>query len=247
VTAVRAANAAKYGALSTSGGSLEVAWQIAAADQEMRLHWVESGGPAVEPPQHRGFGRVLLERAMASDLNGRVKLDFVHERLKCWIAFPLEGHSAADADDLPDAFGIDPSQNRPAAAAADPYCPNDVRALRGKRVLLVEDEFFLRLELEEWLRSAGCAIIGPFSALEPARTMAARREPIDLAILDTNLNGQMVYPLADDLLAWGIPVIFLTGYEKASLPVRFRVVPQVSKPYDPAALIKEIRLSVGLN
>jgi CheY-like chemotaxis protein len=77
--------------------------------------------------------------------------------------------------------------------------------------------------------------------------MAARREPIDLAILDTNLNGQMVYPLADDLLALGIPVIFLTGYQKASLPVRFRVVPQVSKPYDPAALIKEIRLSVGLN
>jgi two-component system, response regulator PdtaR len=112
---------------------------------------------------------------------------------------------------------------------------------------VVEDEFLLRLELEEWLRSAGCAIIGPFSALEPARTMAARREPIDLAILDTNLNGQMVYPLADDLLASGVPVIFLTGYEKASLPVRFRVVPQVSKPYDPAALIREIRLSVGLN
>ena len=120
-------------------------------------------------------------------------------------------------------------------------------ASRGKRVPVVEDEFFLRLELEEWLRSAGCAIIGPFSALEPARTVAARREPIDLALLDTNLNGQMVYPLADDLLSWGIPVIFLTGYEKASLPVRFRVVPQVSKPYDPAALIKEMRLSVGLN
>jgi len=242
-------NAAKYGALSTSGGSLEVAWQIAPADQEVRLHWVESGGPAVKPPRHRGFGRVLLERAMASDLNGQVKLDFVGEGLKCWIAFPLEGHSAVGADELAHTFGLDPSrsQNRAATAATDLPCPNDVSALRGKRVLVVEDEFFLRLELEEWLRSAGCAIIGPFSALEPARTMAARREPIDLAILDTNLNGQMVYPLADDLLSWGIPVIFLTGYEKASLPVRFRVVPQVSKPYDPAALIKEMRLSVGLN
>ena len=77
--------------------------------------------------------------------------------------------------------------------------------------------------------------------------MAGRSEPIDVAILDTNLNGQMVCPLADELLAWGVPVIFLTGYERASLPVRFRVVPQISKPYDPAVLIKEIRLSVGLS
>jgi DNA-binding response OmpR family regulator len=80
---------------------------------------------------------------------------------------------------------------------------------------------------------------------EPARRLAARREPIDLAILDANLNGQIVYPLADDLLAQGVPVIFLTGYQKTSLPARFRVVPQISKPYDPAALIKEIRSSVG--
>jgi len=138
---------------------------------------------------------------MASDLAGRVKLDFVGEGLKCWIAFPLEGHSAAGADELANTFEAAPSrpQNRLATTAADLSGPNDVSALRGKRVLVVEDEFLLRLELEEWLRSAGCAIIGPFSALEPARVVAARREPIDLAILDTNLNGQMVYPLADDL------------------------------------------------
>jgi len=53
-----------------------------------------------------------------------------------------------------------------------------------------------------------------------------------------------VYPLADDLLSRGVPVIFLTGYEKAFLPARFRGVPQVSKPYDPATLIKEIQLEL---
>jgi len=56
----------------------------------------------------------------------------------------------------------------------------------------------------------------------------------------------MMFPLVGDRLGWGL-VIFLTGYEKASLPVRFHVVPQSSNAYDPAALIKEIRLSVGLN
>jgi PAS domain S-box-containing protein len=240
-------NAAKYGALSNSGGSLDVAWQIAPADKEVRLRWSESGGPPVRPPQHSGFGRVLLERAMASDLNGDVQLDFVREGLICRIVFPLEGHSTAAPDELARAFEADPSRSekRLGLARALASRSRDDTALRGKRVLLVEDEFFLRLELEEWLRSAGCTIIGPFSALEPARHQAARGEPIDLAILDANLNGQMVYPLADDLLARGVPVIFLTGYEKASLPARFRVIPQVSKPYDPAALIKEIRSSVG--
>jgi PAS domain S-box-containing protein len=240
-------NAAKYGALSNSGGSLEVAWQIAPTDKEVRLRWIESGGPPVRPPQHNGFGRVLLERAMASDLNGDVQLDFVREGLMCRIVFPLEGHSTPMPDELARGFDADPSRSerRLGPAPTPASRPRDDTALRGKRVLLVEDEFFLRLELEEWLRSAGCAIIGPFSALEPARHLAARGEPIDLAILDANLNGQMVYPLADDLLARGVPVIFLTGYEKASLPARFRVVPQVSKPYDPAALIKEIRSSVG--
>jgi PAS domain S-box-containing protein len=240
-------NAAKYGALSNRGGSLDVAWQIAPADKEVQLRWIESGGPAVRPPQHSGFGRVLLERAMAADLNGDVQLDFVREGLRCRIVFPLESHWAAPSDELARGFDADPSRSEkqlgpPPTPASSSHADE---ALRGKRVLLVEDEFFLRLELEEWLRSAGCAIIGPFSALQPARRLAARGEPIDLAILDANLNGEMVYPLADDLLARSVPVIFLTGYERASLPARFRVVPQVSKPYDPAALIKEIRSSLG--
>jgi PAS domain S-box-containing protein len=238
-------NAAKHGALSTRGGSLEVAWQIVPADKEVQLRWIESGGPVVKPPQHSGFGRVLLERAMASDLNGDVQLDFIREGLMCRIVFPLEGHSATDEPARAIEADPSPPQNRLGPASTAPARLNDDHALRGKRVLVVEDEFFLRLELEEWLRSAGCAIVGPFSALEPARRLAARREPIDLAILDANLNGQMVYPLADDLLAQGVPVIFLTGYQKTSLPARFRVVPQISKPYDPAALIKEIRSSVG--
>jgi CheY-like chemotaxis protein len=213
----------------------------------VRLRWIESGGPAVRPPQHSGFGRVLLERAMAADLSGDVQLDFVREGLRCRIVFPLEGHWAAPTDELARGFNADPSrsQKQLGPAPTPAFCSHDDEALRGKCILLVEDEFFLRLELEEWLRSAGCAIIGPFSALEPARHLAARGEPIDLAILDANLNGEMVYPLADDLLARSVPVIFLTGYEKASLPARFRVVPRVSKPYDPAALIKEIRSSLG--
>jgi DNA-binding response OmpR family regulator len=111
------------------------------------------------------------------------------------------------------------------------------------RVLIAEDEFLVGVQLEEDLRSAGCAIVGPFSTLETA-TQAARCERFDLAILDINLNGDMVYPLADELSARDVPFIFLSGYISADLPERFRESPQITKPHDPVALIKEIQTAV---
>jgi two-component sensor histidine kinase len=87
-----ATNAAKYGALSAKGGLVEVAWQIDPRDRHLQIRWIESGGPAVERPARSGFGRLLLERALASDLKGSVDLDFAAEGLRCHIAIPLEGH-----------------------------------------------------------------------------------------------------------------------------------------------------------
>ena len=115
--------------------------------------------------------------------------------------------------------------------------------LRDLRILIAEDEFLLGVQLEEDLRSAGCPIVGPFSTLEMA-TQAAHRERFDVAILDINLNGSMVYPLADELSARGVPFVFLTGYISASLPERFKQAPRLAKPHDPAALLKELQAAV---
>jgi len=117
-------------------------------------------------------------------------------------------------------------------------------AARAIRVLIAEDEFLVGIQLEEDLRSAGCSIVGPFTTLEAA-TRAARSERFDLAILDINLNGDMVYPLADEFLARGVPFIFLSGYVAADLPARFRRSPRLTKPHNPAALSKEIRTVVA--
>jgi DNA-binding response OmpR family regulator len=111
------------------------------------------------------------------------------------------------------------------------------------RVLIAEDEFLVSIQLEEDLRSAGCSILGPFNTLELA-TQASRRERFDLAILDINLNGKMVYSLADELSARGVPFIFLSGYISADLPKRFRESRQIMKPHDPAVLIEEIQKAV---
>lgn len=112
--------------------------------------------------------------------------------------------------------------------------------MKGLRILLVEDEFFLACSLEEELRSYGCAVIGPFADVTAAAE-AVGRERFDFAILDINLNGEMAYPLADALSDLGIPFLFLSGYSRSNLPERFRASPQVSKPYDPTVLMREIQ------
>jgi len=85
-------NAAKYGALSTKEGSLEVTWSVT-TDRELRIRWQESSGPAVGTPERRGFGRLLLERALRSDLDADVQLDFASAGLECIIRFPLDRSS----------------------------------------------------------------------------------------------------------------------------------------------------------
>jgi PAS domain S-box-containing protein len=89
-----ATNAAKHGALSSKRGAVDVAWQIDSADRQLRISWSETGGPPVRPPVRSGFGRLLLERALASDLGGEVQLAFDQDGLKCAIAIPLDEHVA---------------------------------------------------------------------------------------------------------------------------------------------------------
>jgi PAS domain S-box-containing protein len=85
-------NAAKYGALSTKTGKLEVTWSTT-TDRDLRIRWRESGGPAVQLPERRGFGRLLLERALRADLDAEVQLDFAPTGLECLITFPLDRFS----------------------------------------------------------------------------------------------------------------------------------------------------------
>lgn len=88
-------NAAKYGALSIKNGVVDLAWSIKPEEQLLCLHWRESGGPPVAPPPRSGFGRLLLQRALASDLGGRVKTEFLPAGLRCTISLPLKEIVAA--------------------------------------------------------------------------------------------------------------------------------------------------------
>jgi PAS domain S-box-containing protein len=82
-----ATNAAKYGALSVEDGRIEVAWSCT-AEGRLRLHWIESGGPTVTPPTHRGFGTRVMENIIGQ-LGGEVHSDWCDQGLTCEIALPL--------------------------------------------------------------------------------------------------------------------------------------------------------------
>lgn len=103
--------------------------------------------------------------------------------------------------------------------------------LAGRRILVVEDELLVALELETMLDSLGCAVVGPAARLEKAIELA-EAETIDGAILDVNLRGKPVYPVATALKARGIPFIFSTGYSSStSVPEPFRGQPRIEKPF----------------
>ena len=86
-----ATNAAKHGALSTEQGDVSVVWQIKGGGEERRLHmrWIERGGPLVVPPTRKGFGSLLVERALAQELGGQVQVDYRSSGLLCTIDAPM--------------------------------------------------------------------------------------------------------------------------------------------------------------
>jgi two-component sensor histidine kinase len=88
-----ATNAAKHGALSSKKGAVDISWKLDDRRQ-LQMTWAESGGPPVEPPGRNGFGRLLLERALASDLHGDVKLNFAPAGLTCSIRLPIDDTGA---------------------------------------------------------------------------------------------------------------------------------------------------------
>ncbi|WP_454280655.1 response regulator [Sphingomonas sp. Marseille-Q8236] len=104
------------------------------------------------------------------------------------------------------------------------------RTLAECRVLIVEDEYMLADDLKMELEEAGAVILGPIGTLEDAIAAIENEEVIDGAILDVNLRGEMVFPVADLLLERDVPFIFTTGYDASAIPPRFSQITRCEKP-----------------
>ena len=123
----------------------------------------------------------------------------------------------------------------------------DTGKLKGLRVLVVEDEMMVSMLIEDMLGDLGCTVIGPASRLDEAMELAAAGE-IDCAVLDVNLGGQPIFPLADLLRERGQPFAFATGYGDAGLRDVDKGSPVLQKPFregDLARVLGELRATVG--
>ena len=216
-------NAAKYGALSDMSGRVKVAWDL--HPENLVLHWTENGGPSTRSPATPGFGIRVISASVERQLEGEAKFDWRPEGLHCSLAVPR--HDT-----------IEPVARHGLAHRMledKPHLP--LRLARGNRVLLIEDEILVAMMMRDILTELGLTVVGPFSRLSEAM-IAAVHENIDGGIIDVNLGGEFVYPVADVLVAREIPFVFVTGYGVESIEGRFGHVPIIKKPVQRQALQK---------
>lgn len=107
--------------------------------------------------------------------------------------------------------------------------------MRGLKVFLVEDEAIIRMTVADMLRAMGHSIAAEAGHMREAMALARSAE-FDLAVLDLNVGGQMIFPVADLILTRGLPFIFATGYGQGVSPKRFQDRPALRKPLSSEAL-----------
>jgi two-component sensor histidine kinase/CheY-like chemotaxis protein len=212
-----ATNAAKYGALSAPGGKLEVSWSL--GKDALVLDWVESDGPEIALPQKTGFGTKVIEASIRRQLGGEYRKDWVSGGLRCHVRVPAE-HFAP-----PGAYGSPRS-----TIVAEELPIVGTSSIRGKRILLVEDEPLVALMMSQMIGDLGGEVMGPYGTLSEAASAAI--EGVDAAVLDVNVAGELVYPLAERLVRADIPMVFLTGYDANSVDGRYAGSSILTKPID---------------
>lgn len=119
----------------------------------------------------------------------------------------------------------------------------DEIVLSGLRVLVVEDEALIAMLIEDALEELGCTLVAVAANLTDALDKAAALD-IDVAILDVNLNGREVFPVAELLASCGLPFVFSTGYGAAGVPAAFAAAPVLGKPFEQADVGRTLRLAL---
>jgi len=117
-------------------------------------------------------------------------------------------------------------------------------ALRDRRILVVEDEYLIAMNLQDGLENAGSVVLGPVPSVEKALKKIESEPHIDAAVLDVNLGGALAYPVADLLAARKIPFVFTSGYARNAIVHHGRLdqgVQLITKPFSMADLATRIR------
>lgn len=229
-------NSLKYGALSEPDGTVRVRWTV--SGDTLRLRWSEHGGPIVKAPVRRGFGTALIERS-AGGVGGKAEMILKADGIRWEIALPLPkveprvAQKPALPEDDYQSAGL-----HIATAGNEPHS----QPLDGKRLLIIEDEPLVAMDMAAQLTNAGADIVGPAGNIAAALQLIAD-EDFDAALLDANLGGQPVDDIAAALTRKNVPFAFVSGYGRESLPKSFATAELMSKPFEPKRLLS---VAVGL-
>jgi light-regulated signal transduction histidine kinase (bacteriophytochrome)/CheY-like chemotaxis protein len=213
-------NSVKYGGLCDSSGWLEITLAIVELG-DLKLSWREVGGPPVKTPKRRGFGSTIIERSIPFDLKGAARIDYRIDGVEAEFIIPARFVERIErADRAPTrAPAGEPATDAPGSSGA------------VERVLLVEDNIIIAMDTEQSLLDLGVAHVDTVSSVSAARDRLAQGS-YDLAVLDYNLGDETSLPLAQDLLALAVPVVFATGYGDATPAIEsFPKVGVLKKPY----------------
>ena len=120
------------------------------------------------------------------------------------------------------------------------------KPLSGRRILVVEDEYFLAEDIVESLKEMGAHIVGPVGELEEATNLVNADAAIDAAVVDVNLRNELAFPLARILRARKVPFVFTTGYDCGSIEQEFQDVQLWEKPLDLAAMTRDLVDLIGV-
>jgi PAS domain S-box-containing protein len=221
-----ATNAVKYGALSAEAGRVDVTWAVLAGG-ELEFRWTETGGPAVSEPASAGFGSTLVKQVVTRQLEGALNISWPPGGMRLVASLP----PAAYRLDLPAAL-TPPSSVTIEEISAPP---------RRGRLLVVEDESLIAMAICQDLSSLGWDIVGPAASIDEARRLIEGTSLPDAAVLDVNLSGKLVYPLAEWLQSQSVPFVFCSGYEQLEDNPEYETWPRVRKPVDIHLLDGELR------
>jgi PAS domain S-box-containing protein len=211
-----ATNAAKHGALSAGAGRVYFAWELKVGS--LVLNWCETGGPPVKAPATQGYGTRVISASIERQLGGRALFDWRPEGLQCVMSIPR-----SDKVEEAKFAGQLARDKEPTAPAA--------KLVNGNRILLVEDEALVAMMMRDSLVELGFSVVGPFDRADEALACASD-EPLDAAILDVNLGGDLVYPVAERLARRDVPFVFVTGYDAENIDARYAHVPVLQKPIE---------------
>lgn len=213
-------NARKFGALSGPGGRVAVSWHRDPVDPELlNISWQETSSVPVRAPEHTGFGISLIEKSLkASGGRAIFKFEDTGLHVDLLVRAPEDPTPSVQAQmQGPEQF--DDHNGAPAPA------------LRGLKVLLVEDEVVVSMDMEFRLEELGCSVIGPAATVQEALDVLASNTS-DIALVDANLGGERVDLVVETLASRGIPFAFSTGYGREALPSGFQDITILSKPFN---------------